>query len=127
MPFPIDNPFDGRGAMPAAPPRRPAGIECAPTWLGLLPALLTITRDAETPEARQTGMREMQRMARLADAAAQLALALRPQLTPQARRVVEEASNAERVCGSRDVAAALDFLLSRQDAAKAALASVEAR
>ena len=62
MAFPTDNPLDGRGT----------GIVVTPTWAGLLPALLTISRDGETDEARRTGMRELHRMAAAADMAGAL-------------------------------------------------------
>jgi hypothetical protein len=65
----------GRPAMPEEPQR--AGIICAPTWVGLLPALLTIADKADTSEARRVGMAELHRMARAADAAGKMLDTLR--------------------------------------------------
>jgi len=43
-------------------------IDVTPTWEGILPTLLVIYRDGTTVEARQTAMKELERMAKLADA-----------------------------------------------------------
>ena len=42
-------------------------IDCTPTWRGLLPAMVTGARDAETMEARKTMRDELLRMASMSE------------------------------------------------------------
>lgn len=44
-------------------------IDLTPTWRGLLPMLLTVYVHGNTPEARNTALEELQRMADIADRA----------------------------------------------------------
>ena len=50
-------------------------ITVAPTWEGLLPMLIELSRKATTAEARKTAMDELVRMARIADMAVEEAKA----------------------------------------------------
>jgi hypothetical protein len=50
-------------------------VNVTPTWTGLLPLLLEVAMNAETVEARRTAREELQRMARIADAAVSLVAA----------------------------------------------------
>lgn len=50
-----------------------------------------------------------------------LRAALKPQLSPAARKLVEETIEAEYAVGDRRVGDALTFLLERQDAARTAI------
>jgi hypothetical protein len=43
-------------------------VDITPSWSGLLPGLILLITDGETPEARKAGADELRRMARLADA-----------------------------------------------------------
>jgi hypothetical protein len=97
MVYPIDNPFDGRGArtpfanthgdvqggevaagrltIPEEPRR--ASITINQTWASLIPSLLACVDKGATGDARRTGMAELHRMARAADAAGKMLDTLR--------------------------------------------------
>ncbi len=63
----MDHPLDGRGRTVQLP---------APSWAGALPILLLVAHEGEDPKARADAQRELERMARAADLAQPMYLAL---------------------------------------------------
>jgi len=136
MPYPTDNPIDGRGEAAseaqAAQPMdakwravlcREIGVwhvEGPHACFGIRTELATVWRAGGGAEER----------ARLMAAAPELLAALRPQLSATARKLLEglaEALEAMGDAGDRQSADAIRFLLDRQDAARAAIARAEGR